>query len=570
MGCSEDPSNKYYSSYRHILIDSDLKKLFDKEPVYLISTESIPNFIKIIENSNILKYKNDSNYKTLGIIIKNLMKSFDDYKLEKNIKIYNDFTQCKDLAGGSNEKMNEFIIVDEKFLYIMKIINYLNDKVLIKWNKKKDRKIIYFPKEKLNLAFENKRKGIYEFKIIEDENKIINNEKEEIEENNLDISYENGKNVIIKKKLNKNNNNNPISHFQNKKEIKKNKFEPINNKNENDNSINQSIVEINQINNQDNEIFNQFYKNQRKNIVKSNKIEIDKKLINVDNNEIENNMNLNNNMNNNNDLNFNNNHLDINNNNFHNAINSNNNMNQNINFNNMNNNMMNNIPNLNNFGTNLNIANIENGMNFGNKMMMNNMTPNMNNNIINNSNMNGNFNIDNINNMNNNQLFNCQQQPPINFNNNFGNIINIFSNNNQQFINNNIPINNNNQMINNIQGNMNNNGQNIPNISSNNINNQSIQVEIKPIGNIKQLYLNEISKFREPPLIGLANIGATCYMNATLQCLSNINFLTDYFLSNKNTFLNIPFNSQDKPISKAFSDVLYHLWDITHLIILKM
>jgi len=31
-------------------------------------------------------------------------------------------------------------------------------------------------------------------------------------------------------------------------------------------------------------------------------------------------------------------------------------------------------------------------------------------------------------------------------------------------------------------------------------------------------------------LIGLANIGATCYMNSTLQCLSNTDKLTNYFL----------------------------------------
>ena len=33
-------------------------------------------------------------------------------------------------------------------------------------------------------------------------------------------------------------------------------------------------------------------------------------------------------------------------------------------------------------------------------------------------------------------------------------------------------------------------------------------------------------------LIGLNNIGATCYMNATLQCLSNTKKLTEYFLNN--------------------------------------
>ena len=35
--------------------------------------------------------------------------------------------------------------------------------------------------------------------------------------------------------------------------------------------------------------------------------------------------------------------------------------------------------------------------------------------------------------------------------------------------------------------------------------------------------------FLSPPLIGLQNVGATCYMNATLQCLSQIEKLTNYF-----------------------------------------
>ena len=35
------------------------------------------------------------------------------------------------------------------------------------------------------------------------------------------------------------------------------------------------------------------------------------------------------------------------------------------------------------------------------------------------------------------------------------------------------------------------------------------------------------------PLIGLKNVGATCYMNATLQCLSQIYPLADYFINNQ-------------------------------------
>ena len=41
------------------------------------------------------------------------------------------------------------------------------------------------------------------------------------------------------------------------------------------------------------------------------------------------------------------------------------------------------------------------------------------------------------------------------------------------------------------------------------------------------------SNYNLPPLIGLDNIGATCYMNATLQCLCNITKFVNYFKYNK-------------------------------------
>ena len=59
----------------------------------------------------------------------------------------------------------------------------------------------------------------------------------------------------------------------------------------------------------------------------------------------------------------------------------------------------------------------------------------------------------------------------------------------------------------------------------------------KNITNIKydnyEFALNDLNSKR---LIGLQNIGATCYMNATLQCLVNIKQLTNYLLNNNNFF----------------------------------
>ena len=546
MGCFEQiksfETHKYCSLYQHILIDSDLKKILDKTPVYLISTESIPNFIKIIEESNIFKCKNDSNSKTLEIYENNLKKSFQDYRLERKIKIYNNYTLCKDLAGGNNENMNEFIIVDEKFLKIMSIENDLNDEVLIKWNKNRDRQIFLFKKAELNLDFESKRKGIYRFKLIDDEYKKENKKNEDIS-----FDEDEGKNATIKKKLKddkdkdiiNNNKNNFISNFENKKDKSEHS-----NKNEIYNNFNQTFKANNQINNRDEKIDNQFYINKKNYNAKY--IENKKNLINLNNNMInmENNMNSNNNMNNNNH--FNNEKKEKNVEEANNIMN-NYNMNGNINNNIIDISKLNNCQNSNNLFMNNDMMCMNKMGMIDNNMMMG---PNMNNNMMNNGNMNNMNNINNINNMNNMNNFqfaNVPQQPQMNINNNFANKINIFSFGEQQLINNNLMMNNF-QMANNIQRNMNyieQNNQNIPFINLNN----------------EQIYLKEISKFKVPPLIGLANIGATCYMNATLQCLSNINLLTDFFLSNKDTFLNIPLNAEEKPISKAFSDVLYHLWN---------
>ena len=65
-----------------------------------------------------------------------------------------------------------------------------------------------------------------------------------------------------------------------------------------------------------------------------------------------------------------------------------------------------------------------------------------------------------------------------------------------------------------------------------------------------------IEKQTKVVLIGLNNIGATCYMNATLQCFSNTKKLTEYFLSN---FKN---NDSKKIMSNQYFEVIRNLWDV--------
>ena len=169
------------------------------------------------------------------------------------------------------------------------------------------------------------------------------------------------------------------------------------------------------------------------------------------------------------------------------------------------------------------------------------------NNFFGNNNMNNNFMLNN-NFINNNNFMN---------NNIFVNN-NIFMNNNN-FKNNNNFINNNN--LNNEHNNLNNN-----NHINNNINKNDEKIIKKK--NKDSIYYYEPIKmegitdiksyFPLPPLIGLQNIGATCYMNATLQCFCNIRNFVNFFKYHKYA-LNI-FEADKKKLTSSFKLLIEKLW----------
>ena len=68
-------------------------------------------------------------------------------------------------------------------------------------------------------------------------------------------------------------------------------------------------------------------------------------------------------------------------------------------------------------------------------------------------------------------------------------------------------------------------------------NNNLFKQDISKINNLDYL-IRSLKNLDSHKLIGLQNIGATCYMNATLQCLVNIKELTNYLL-NANNFSEI-------------------------------
>ena len=78
---------------------------------------------------------------------------------------------------------------------------------------------------------------------------------------------------------------------------------------------------------------------------------------------------------------------------------------------------------------------------------------------------------------------------------------------------------------------------------------QPNQKNIIPKQAIKREYI--------PGVIGLRNIGATCYMNATIQCFSNIKRFREFLL---NSYNYLGQNKKDKKLSFALAEVFRNLW----------
>ena len=98
----------------------------------------------------------------------------------------------------------------------------------------------------------------------------------------------------------------------------------------------------------------------------------------------------------------------------------------------------------------------------------------------------------------------------------------------------------------------------------------SISLNIPVTKEIKIISLNRLNKnmdnslkgrsksvIKEQGLVGLNNLGATCFMNAALQVFSNIKKFGEYFYTEE--YLNE--NIEKCPISKAFTEVIQNLWD---------
>ena len=201
---------------------------------------------------------------------------------------------------------------------------------------------------------------------------------------------------------------------------------------------------------------------------------------------------------------------------------------------------------------------VQNQMFNQNQMMMNNMNMMNNNmNMINNNNMNM-MNNNNMNMMNNNNIMNSNNN--INMMNNNNNM-NMMNNNNIMNSNNNI-----NMMINNNVNSLNNMNNNI-NIAMNNMNNAAFIANAQNMMSPQMNIINQKNNFnnnqmnnnivKKPPhKTGLQNLGQTCYMNSSLQCLANIDIFSDLLLNNISFLIQ---NKEKIPFTFAYVNLLYQL-----------
>ena len=83
-------------------------------------------------------------------------------------------------------------------------------------------------------------------------------------------------------------------------------------------------------------------------------------------------------------------------------------------------------------------------------------------------------------------------------------------------------------------------------------NNEEIQ---NTIFNTDKPYLKD--NFTFPPKIGLQNIGATCYMNSTLQCFCHIDKFVEFYKYNKES---IDVFNDEKTLSNSFKILIENLW----------
>ena len=169
----EENIRKIFNAYSSIK-DFLIKYIYGKEnisidngiEVYLVSTKSIPNFIRLLKEQYKSEIKDESELLKME---EKLRDKFKEYVIEKDIVIYNSFQECSNIIN--DEENNEFIIVDETFFKNLNINEgkYRNKEVKINEINKEEKSIkILFPVSENMISAKEKQKGYFQFcEIIE-------------------------------------------------------------------------------------------------------------------------------------------------------------------------------------------------------------------------------------------------------------------------------------------------------------------------------------------------------------------------------------------------------------------